>query len=412
VVTTPGPADARMHGADGLPSDLARHVAEYVAQRSAAAPLGRTGHPGEFGAGLSAITADGIGPAAAWTLFQDVVAPPNVGLDSERFLAFIPAAPTPVSVWMDAVVSASSFSAESSLEAAGAVAAENEVLRWLCDLVGFPAGAGGCFLSGGTIGNLSALAVGRSVAGGRAVVVVADTAHASIDNALRLMGLTPLVVETDEHGRLTGGAVAEAVAGRRDVGIVVASGGSTNAGVVDDLERNLDEAQTLGHQYLVVASLPITGPRTLDDYRRWADRLNEAGRRARPRGVWIGFHNHGNDMTPIEGVVPYDILMERTDATLVRHQLDTGNTAMGGKDPLEYMRRYGPRYWSFHIKDVARIGATSDTELGKGMIDFRQLMAAIDNIDEKFLFVEQETYPGAPVDSLRRDYAYISTLEF
>lgn len=185
-----------------------------------------------------------------------------------------------------------------------------------------------------------------------------------------------------------------------------------SGGVVDDLERNLDEAQTLGHQYLVVASLPIQGRRTLDDYRRWADRLNDAGRRARTRDVWIGFHNHANDMTLIDGVVPYDLLIERTDPSLVRHQLDTGNTAMGGKDPAEYMRRYGSRYWLFHIKDVPRLGATSDTELGKGMIDFRQLMASISDIDQKHLFVEQETYPGAPIDSLRRDYAYISTLEF
>jgi len=183
-------------------------------------------------------------------------------------------------------------------------------------------------------------------------------------------------------------------------------------GVVDDLERNLDEAQILGHQYLVVASLPIQGTRTLDDYRRWADRLNEAGRRARTRGVWIGFHNHANDMTVIDGVVPYDLLIDRTDPALVRHQLDTGNTAMGGKDPLEYVRRYGSRYWLFHIKDVPRLGATSDTELGKGMIDFRRLLANISDIDEKHLFVEQETYPGAPIDSLRRDYFYLSALEF
>ena len=117
-------------------------------------------------------------------------------------------------------------------------------------------------------------------------------------------------------------------------------------------------------------------------------------------------------MTVIDGVVPYDLLIERTDPSLVRHQLDTGNTAMGGKDPAEYMHRYGSRYWLFHIKDVSRLGATSDTELGKGMIDFRQLLASISDIDQKHLFVEQETYPGAPIDSLRRDYAYISTLEF
>jgi sugar phosphate isomerase/epimerase len=181
---------------------------------------------------------------------------------------------------------------------------------------------------------------------------------------------------------------------------------------LDDLERQLDEAQTLGHQYVIVASLPIRGQRTVDDYRRWADRLNEAGRRARGRRIWIGFHNHADDLTPIEGTVPYDVLVERTDPALVRHQLDTGNTAMAGRDPIEYVRRYGGRYWSFHIKDVPRLGATNDTELGKGVIDFRRLLASIEDIDEKLLFVEQETYPGAPVESLRRDYAYISTLEF
>ncbi len=182
--------------------------------------------------------------------------------------------------------------------------------------------------------------------------------------------------------------------------------------VVDNLDRNLDEAQTLGHQYIVVASLPIQGQRTLDDYRRWADRLNEAGRVTLRRGIWMAFHNHGNDHTPIDGAVPYDVLVQRTDPSVVRHQLDTGNTAMGGHDPIEYLRRYGPRYWLFHIKDVPRIGATSDTELGKGVIDFRRLLASIDNIDNKFLYVEQETYPGAPLDSVRRDYSYISTLEF
>jgi sugar phosphate isomerase/epimerase len=181
---------------------------------------------------------------------------------------------------------------------------------------------------------------------------------------------------------------------------------------LDDLDRQLDEARTLGHQYVIVASLPIRGQATLDDYRRWADRLNEAGRRAREREVWIGFHNHANDLAVVDGAVPYDLLVERTDPALVRHQLDTGNTAMAGRDPIEYVRRYGARYWLFHIKDVPRLGATHDTELGKGVIDFRQLLASISDIDDKFLFVEQETYPGDPLDSVRRDYAYISALEF
>jgi sugar phosphate isomerase/epimerase len=181
---------------------------------------------------------------------------------------------------------------------------------------------------------------------------------------------------------------------------------------LDDLDRQLDDAQTLGHQYVVVASLPIRGTPTLDDYRHWSDRLNEAGRRARSRNVWIGFHNHANDFTPIDGVAPYDLLVERTDPSVVRLQLDTGNLAMAGRDPMDYLRRFGSRYWSFHIKDVPRLGATEDTELGKGVLDFRRLLASIDDLDRKLVFVEQESYPGTPLESVRRDYTYISTLEF
>ncbi|HMH86703.1 MAG TPA: hypothetical protein VK529_12210, partial [Gemmatimonadaceae bacterium] len=73
---------------------------------------------------------------------------------------------------------------------------------------------------------------------------------------------------------------------------------------------------------------------------------------------------------------------------------------------------FGSRYWLFHIKDAPAIGADHDAELGKGIIDFRRLLASIDHIDDKHLYVEQESYPGAPLDSAKRDYKYISTLEF
>jgi sugar phosphate isomerase/epimerase len=181
---------------------------------------------------------------------------------------------------------------------------------------------------------------------------------------------------------------------------------------LSDLDRQLDDAKTLGHEYFIVASLPLEGQRTVDDYRSWADRLNAAGARARERDIWVGFHNHANDFTSVGGTVLYDVLMERTDPAIVRMQLDTGNLAMAGFDPHHYMKRFGSRYWSFHIKDVPRSKAEHDAELGTGVIDFKRLLASIERIDEKYLFVEQETYPGAPLESMRRDYAYMSTLEF
>jgi sugar phosphate isomerase/epimerase len=179
----------------------------------------------------------------------------------------------------------------------------------------------------------------------------------------------------------------------------------------DNLDRQFADAATLGHKYIILASIPSEHP-TLDDYRRWADRLNAAGRLARTHDLWIGFHDEPNDFPPIDGMVPYDVLVDRTDPAYVRLQLDTGNAAMGGRDPLDYMKRYGSRYWLFHIKDAPRLGSPTDTELGKGVVDFKRLLAMIDDIDDKFLYVEQETYPGAPLDSARRDYAYLSTLQF
>ncbi|MEO8577403.1 MAG: sugar phosphate isomerase/epimerase, partial [Gemmatimonadales bacterium] len=123
---------------------------------------------------------------------------------------------------------------------------------------------------------------------------------------------------------------------------------------LDDLPRQLDEAAALGHQYIVVASLPIEGTRTVSDYQRWADKLNEAGRISRKSNVWIGFHNHAADFD-VPGA--YDALEARTDPNFVRLQLDTGNLAMAGRDPIEYLKRFGDRYWLFHIKDVPQLRA-------------------------------------------------------
>jgi aromatic-L-amino-acid/L-tryptophan decarboxylase len=235
-----------LHGVDSDVGDLGERAVEWIKQRLANSPVGVIGDKPSLDAALAGSVSDnGLGLDQAWLRFEQVVAPNNIGLDSERFLAFIPLSPSVASVWMDSIVSAANFSAESWLEGAGAVAAENQVIDLLCRAAGMPAGAAGCFMSGGSIGNLSALAVGRERADDRRVVAVADTAHASVDNALHLLGLEPLVVPTGPDCRLTGEALRTAIGDRRDVGIVVAAGGSTNAGVIDDLAGCADVAEEI-----------------------------------------------------------------------------------------------------------------------------------------------------------------------
>lgn len=217
---------------------VADRVVEWVRQRlSEPAPLGTVRSPADLRAvvATSSVTDAGLGLDEAWRRFSEVYAPATIGLASPRFLAFVPAAPSTAAVLMDAVVSAASFSAESWLEAAGAVAAENEVLEFLARRAGLPNGAGGCFVTGGSAGNLSALAVAREQRPGRTAIAVAESAHSSVLNAARLLGMEVVVVPGDERGRLTGDRLLAALGADDRIGVVVASAGSTNAGAVDDL---------------------------------------------------------------------------------------------------------------------------------------------------------------------------------
>jgi aromatic-L-amino-acid/L-tryptophan decarboxylase len=179
-------------------------------------------------------------------IYASVIAPSVISADSPRFLGFIPAAPTKASLLFDMLVSCASIQGISWLEASGAIAAENTVLRLIADEAGLPGGAGGCFVSGGSAGNLSALAVARegakkrlgsAAAGRRLRVVVGTDAHSSIISTLRLLEMDALVVQTPDH-RLTAAAVQAALdsgGDLDDVAAVVCTSGTTNAGIIDDL---------------------------------------------------------------------------------------------------------------------------------------------------------------------------------
>jgi sugar phosphate isomerase/epimerase len=175
-------------------------------------------------------------------------------------------------------------------------------------------------------------------------------------------------------------------------------------------ERSLETAKLLGHEYLIVPSLQADLGLTLDDWRGWADRFNAAGAVARRAGIWLAFHNEPEHMKPIDGTVPYDLLVERTDPSVVRLQLDTGNMLMGGGDPMQYLAKHRERYWSFHLKD-AIADRTTDTELGTGIFDIKRFLAAIPDIARKPLHVEQENGRDE-LASARADFQYLSTLDF
>jgi glutamate/tyrosine decarboxylase-like PLP-dependent enzyme len=238
-----------MHRFDADTAALTDSIFEYLRWRLSEPEmaLDRSASPEELNRLAPSLICEAGNPAeVVLAQFTDVLAYRVLSADSPRYLAFIPAAPTKASLLFDAVVSASSLNGISWLEAAGAVHAENQVLRFLADLAGLPAGAGGCFVSGGSAANLSALVVARDVIRARRGLgrqrpvrfLTSPQAHSSVASTARILDVEVEVVP-GEDDRLTGDAVHAFLASDPDpetIVAVVATAGTTNAGIVDDLE--------------------------------------------------------------------------------------------------------------------------------------------------------------------------------
>ncbi|MDT4906060.1 MAG: L-2,4-diaminobutyrate decarboxylase [Pseudonocardiales bacterium] len=227
-----------------------RTLAEFCLSRLAMqAPLDRPRTPEELEetAGQT-VTPKGIGSHEALRLWADVLGPACLSVDHQRYLSFIPSAPTKAAAGFDMLVGATSMYSGSWLEGSGAVYAENQALRWLADLAGLPPESGGAFVQGGTIGNLSALVAARESAmhrrGGRPArwaVCITEETHSSVKHALRVvMDVDVVDVPGDGRGRLVGDALRLAVDAlpeqvRDGIFAVVATAGTTNLGIVDDI---------------------------------------------------------------------------------------------------------------------------------------------------------------------------------
>lgn len=197
------------------------------------------------------ITSKGIGGERAFELFRDVLVKASVPIDHPRHLAFVPASPTRAAVMFDLVTSATSVHGAFWLEGAGCIFAENQAMEWLVSLTGMPEPSFGVFTSGGTEGNLSALVTARdhwrslnkSRRRQRGLVLASSGAHSSVKAMARVMDVETVFIDTED--RLEGRQVAETIAklsvtDRRRLFAVIATGGTTNAGIIDDLKGIAD----------------------------------------------------------------------------------------------------------------------------------------------------------------------------
>jgi sugar phosphate isomerase/epimerase len=179
-----------------------------------------------------------------------------------------------------------------------------------------------------------------------------------------------------------------------------------------DLRPMLDAARTIGHRYLLLAWTPPEERGTLEQYRRLADLCNEAGARMQREGVQFAYHNHDFEFAPLEGEIPYDLLLERTDPRVVKFEMDLYWTVKGGASPVEYFERHPGRFHLLHVKDMDATPRRFFADVGQGTIDFKSIFARSRQAGVRHYFVENDEPAGSPFDSLRVSIEYLRRLEF
>lgn len=185
---------------------------------------------------------------------------------------------------------------------------------------------------------------------------------------------------------------------------------SAHVGVeaLENWPATLDAAGVMGHDWLVVGSLPPEMREDLDGWRRAAERFEAAGEQARARGIGLAFHNHASAARPVDGVVPLDLLLRRTSPEHVSVQADVYWLVEGGTDPVAFLERWPGRIPSLHVKDRNADGEMAD--VGAGVVDWPAVLDAGAEAGVEHHFVEHDR-PADPFASAEASYRYLSDLE-
>src|SRR5260370_12702215 len=262
-------------------------------------------------------------------------------------------------------------------------------------------------------GVLAATAFSRQMRGAQGIpvgiqlyMVNADLTKDPAGTLKKLAEIGYSEVETAGFGKLSAAQFRDLL---RDAGLRAPS---AHLGFgTEDTGKLLDDAKTLGVEYVVSSMLPpkdegmpacfmSLNRLSADDFRHIAANANEIGQKAKAIGLKYAYHNHNFEFRDMgDGKTGYDILLDETDPSVVKFETDCGWMKVGGKDPIEYLKRHGNRIAMLHAKDFKNItkpvtalfspDRPIPTELGRGSVDLKPIVDAGLKAGVKHIFVVQ-----------------------
>ncbi|MGG9960915.1 sugar phosphate isomerase/epimerase family protein [Ferruginibacter sp. SUN106] len=190
-----------------------------------------------------------------------------------------------------------------------------------------------------------------------------------------------------------------------DLGMTLRSG---HVHIDDRWQQTMNDAAESGQEYLICSTMATSG-QTVANYKAVAEAFNKAGEECKKLHVRFGYHNHAYEFENENGKVLYDVLLENTDAALVNMEMDLGWVIVGGKDPLEYFKKYNGRFPLWHLKDMD-LQKKQSTEFGKGGLAIQQMLQHSKAAGLKYFFVEQEEYTIGPFESMKENISFLNAL--
>jgi sugar phosphate isomerase/epimerase len=168
----------------------------------------------------------------------------------------------------------------------------------------------------------------------------------------------------------------------------------------DKWEKAVADAKSIGQKYMILPYLMEGDRKTIDDYKKVCEIMNKAGEVCRKNGIRFGYHNHAFEFEQLEGQTPYDVLLKETDQKVVGMELDLYWVVRAGRDPLKMFEQNPGRFEQWHVKDMDKTDKDRNADIGTGAIDFKAIFAKAKQSGMKHFYIEQESYPGAPIDSV------------
>ncbi|MFM9075497.1 MAG: sugar phosphate isomerase/epimerase family protein [Bacteroidota bacterium] len=203
------------------------------------------------------------------------------------------------------------------------------------------------------------------------------------------------------NGKLFGLTVKEYADHVKSLGMQTVSGHYGIDMVDKAWDKVCSDAVLMGQKYVVVPWMSKQYYGTMSDLKKTCETLNKGGETAKKYGLTMGYHNHDFEFGKVDGKTIMDVMLAELDPKLVSIELDLYWVVFAKQDPLQYFNAYPGRFEQWHVKDMDKTKRDQQADVGTGAIDFVKIFAQADKAGLKQFYIEQETYPVSPSQSVK-----------